>query len=113
MTKITNAQIAELVRKALASGNPYIEKSTVYYIDRQARYIYAGESHTQEQLDAEYAKTAEKDIRNGYNERSVGYYDKWYRYSRADEGRAYDLGVRLAASTIGCTEEMHIIPCIH
>lgn len=113
MKKITNSQIKALAEKALASGNPYIAKATKYSIGFTPMFLYAGESMTKEQIDAAYIETASKDIRNGYNERGVGYYDKWYRYSRADEGRAYDLGVKLAAETAGCTEDMTIIPCIH
>lgn len=113
MKKITKDQIKELATKALASGNPYIKDSIKFFVDGQPRYIFADEVHTKEELDNVYLNTAMKDVKNGYNERAVGYYDKWYRYSRADEGRAYDLGVKLAASTAGCTEEMNIIPCIH
>lgn len=113
MKKITTKQIAELARKALASGNPYEAKATKYFIGYTPMFLYAGEQMTKEQIDAAYIETASKDIKNGYNERGVGYYDKWYRYSRADEGRAYDLGVKLAAETAGCTEDMTIIPCIH
>lgn len=113
MKKITEKQIKELAKKALESGNPYKARATKFFIGFEPMYLYAGEKMTEAQIDAAYIETACKDVRNGYNERSVGYYDKWYRYTRADEGRAYDLGVRLAADTAGCPEEMHIIPCIH
>jgi len=113
MKKITNSQIKALTEKALASGNPYEAKATKYFVDHTPMFLYAGERMTKEQIDAAYIETASKDIRNGYNERGVGYYDKWYRYTRADEGRAYDLGVKLAAATAGCPEEMTIIPCMN
>ena len=113
MKKITKAQIKELANEALKSGNPYIKDSIEFFVDGQTRYIFADEIHTKEELDNAYIDTAMKDVKNGYNERAVGYYDKWYRYTRADGGRAYDLGVKLAASTVGCTEEMNIINCIH
>lgn len=29
----------------------------------------------------------------GFRDASVGYYDKWYRYNRKDDGRRYDEGV--------------------
>lgn len=106
-------RIAELVERALQSGNPYKKNSVKFFIDREERFIFAGSVFTADQLDNEYKKTAEKDILNGYSERLVGYYDKWYRYTRADEGRAYDLGVREAANNEKCTNEMHIIECIH
>ena len=111
MKKITMKQINELAQKALASGNPYEARATQYFVGHTQMFMYAGESMTKEQLDEAYIETAKKDIKNGYNERGVGYYDKWYRYTRADEGRAYDLGVKLAASTDGCENEMIIIPC--
>lgn len=113
MKKITNKQIEELAHEALLRGNPYINGAIRYNVDGETRYLYAGESMTRENIDRAYIETASKDIRNGYNERGVGYYDKWYRYSRADNGRAYDFGQRLAAQTTGCSEEFHIIECIH
>lgn len=113
MKKITKSQIAELARTALMSGNPYIKQSIEFFIDGQPRYLRGDEVLTKDEMDKAYLETAMKDIKNGYDERGVGYYDKWYRYSRADEGRAYDLGVRLAANTAGCSAEMNIIPCIH
>ena len=113
MKKITNKQIEELAKRALESGNPYEARATKYFMGYTPMFLYAGEKMTREEIDAAYIETAKKDIRNGYNERAVGYYDKWYRYSRADHGRAYDLGVRLAADTEGCSEELNIIPCIH
>ena len=111
MKPITKAQIAELAAKALASGNPYIKASVRYMVDKTPMFIHPSGTMTQEEIDAAYISTASKDIRFGYEARKVGYYDKWYRYNRADEGRAYDLGVRLAANTPGCPDEFHIIEC--
>ena len=42
-----------------------------------------------------------------------GYYDKWYRYNRYDEGRAYDEGVKIATTYKKCPSEMHIIEIEH
>lgn len=111
MKKITKAQIEELTKKAMLSGNPYKKQATQYFVGNQEMFLRYGEKYTAEELDAAYMETAQKDIVNGYNERGVGYYDKWYRYNRADEGRAYDLGVRLAAGTSGCQEDFRIIEC--
>lgn len=113
MKKITKAQIKELAIEALRRGNPYEAKAIKYRIGYTPMFLYAGTRMTKEQIDQAYLETACKDIINGYNERGVGYYDKWYRYTRADQGRAYDLGVRLAADTAGCAEEVNIIPCIN
>lgn len=113
MKKITQRQIRELAGRALKSGNPYIRRATAYYIGNTPMFLYAGERMTREEIDEAYLETAGKDIRAGYEQRGVGFYDKWYRYNHADEGRAYDLGVMLAASTAGCSENFQIIPCIH
>ena len=111
--KALEAMAAKAAETALNAGNPYKAAATVFYIGSEARYIYAEATHTGEALDKEYKKTAEKDFISGYNDRKVGYYDKWYRYSRADEGRAYDLGVRAALNETSTPAEMHIIPCIN
>lgn len=113
MKKITRKQIEDLATKALLSENPYIKNAIKYKIGNVPMYLYADKIMTKKDIDDAYYETACKDVENGYKERSVGYYDKWYRYSRADGGRAYDLGVRLACETEGCAQEMHIIPCTY
>ena len=35
-------RILELVEKALLSGNPYKEKSVLFFFDKEERYIFAG-----------------------------------------------------------------------
>ena len=100
-------------QQALTHGNPYKTRATVFYIGREPRYIYGEEVYTAEQIDREYIKTAIHDFICGYNERKTGYYDKWYRYSHADEGRAYDIGVRAAAGEAETPADFHIIECIH
>lgn len=109
---MTKKMMDETVAKVMAQGNPYIDTAVKFFIDRKPMYLYAGEMMTAEQLNDEYRKTAEHDIKNGYDERMVGYYDKWYRYARADKGRAYDEGVKLATASDKCKEEMQIIPCM-
>lgn len=38
-------------------------------------------------------KSIEKeDEKRGYKDRLAGFYDKWYRYNRKDDGAAYDKG---------------------
>jgi hypothetical protein len=56
-------------------------------------------------------RTAEADYKKGFAERMVGYYDKWYRRCRQDEGKAYDRGVMAAAKDPGCKPECVIIEC--
>lgn len=36
--------------------------------------------------------TEKRDENAGYNDRIAGFYDKWYRYNRVDNGAAYDKG---------------------
>lgn len=110
---IKKSVVEELAQKAIMSGNPYKQKAVQFYVDMRPMYLYVGCRMTEAEIDAEYIKTAKKDIENGYKERMVGYYDKWYRYNRADEGRAYDLGVRYAADQPKCSAEFNIIPCIY
>ncbi len=54
--------------------------------------------------------TAKNDIKAGYRDRMLGYYDKWYRYNKRDEGAAYDKGVQLAIKRKTCEPDMRIIP---
>lgn len=56
-----------------------------------------------------YVAQATKDIKAGYNDRMVGYYDKWYRYNRRDEGRAYDIGVKMALQMKSCKADFRLI----
>jgi len=56
--------------------------------------------------------TQEKDRRQGYKERKAGYYDKWYRYNRMDDGAAYDDGVKMAIDEMGDNiPECNMIEC--
>lgn len=108
--KITKSEIKELALKALSQGNPYIENSIEHYVGTETKYVYRdGEIYTKEELDDEYLKTASKDIEQGFRNRMIGYYDKWFRYNRADEGRAYDLGCQYAVKQDKCSDEMRII----
>ena len=113
MKKITKKQVEELAAKALERGNPYIKAAIKYMVGGKPMYLYANEKMTKEDIDKAYIETASKDIKWGYEQRGVGYYDKWYRYNRADEGRAYDMGVWLAANTDGCKELFDIIECAY
>lgn len=114
MRKITEKQIETLAQEALSRGNPYIARSVPYYIDRVEVYLDPndGKTHTKEEMDEMYLGTARKDIKCGYDDRSVGYYDKWYRYNHFDEGRAYDRGQREAARTPGCRDDLQFIEVI-
>ncbi len=105
-------KLTELAFKALRGGNPYIKIAVKFFIDTVPHFLFADTILDQSQIDQEYIKTAKRDIQTGYKDRKAGYYDKWYRYLRADEGRAYDEGVKAALKDPACKEEMHIIECV-
>jgi len=49
------------------------------------------------------AKTKNSDWAAGRRDAAGGYYDKWYRYNRLDEGAAYDAGHKtLIKPDAGC-----------
>jgi len=109
---MTKKQLKESVEKALKK-NPYIKQSVKYFRRGEDAYLWNQKSYSFEELQDAYRETAERDIKAGYEDRLAGYYDKWYRYRRADEGYAYDLGVRLAADSRKCSELMVTIPYMH
>lgn len=47
---------------------------------------------TFEAYKAEILKEANEKINQAMNDCKNGIYDKWFRYHRNDDGRAYDLG---------------------
>ena len=109
MTVTMNALKSEVSK--IMNMNPYLEDSIKYFVDNAPRFIYSGKTYSKEELDAMYMETALEDAKKGYAERVAGYYDKWYRCNRADNGRAYDIGVAIAISTATC-DELTIIECV-
>ena len=112
MGKSIQKLIKEKAEQLVREFNPYKHKAIKYYVGSEPRYIYCGEVHTEKEIDEAYLVTAIKDMTNGYNERMVGYYDKWYRVNHADEGRAYDKGVQMAIQNSKCPCDYHIIECM-
>jgi hypothetical protein len=53
-------------------------------------------------------KTITDEMR-GYNDRLAGFYDKWYRYNRLDDGAAYDKGCVKAVDSGKCKEAFTLI----
>lgn len=45
----------------------------------------------------------------GFRDRLAGYYDKWFRYNRADDGAAYDRGCVKAVETGKCPDYFTLI----
>ena len=45
----------------------------------------------------------------GYNQRLVGYYDKWYHYNCEDQGSAYDKGCMEETKSDQCVGDCTII----
>lgn len=58
------------------------------------------------------AETAKKDEAAGYRDRKAGYYDKWYRYNRDDDGAAYDKGCVRAVNEGKCADNFVLIECV-
>ena len=54
----------------------------------------------------------ERDFEAGRRDRMAGYYDKWYRYNRVDDGAAYDAGVVSAVNSGKAPTDVTIIPCM-
>lgn len=108
MVKFPEDKLNELLCN-IVSNNPYIDQSAIIYKGDELMYNYYGEEFSKENLDARYRNIAEMDLRAGFKERMLGYYDKYYRYNRSDEGFAYDTGVKLALSYSDCPCECHII----
>lgn len=52
-------------------------------------------------------QTNVNDFNSGKRDKKAGYYDKWYRYNRKDDGQAYDNGFR----SIDFSKEIIIIEC--
>ncbi len=94
MKKLSEREIEKIFNEAHLR-NPYMELSTPYEKDPEKRRLFTDKNiYTVEELDDTYKNTAMNDIKLGYRDSQMGYYDKWYRYCRADNGRAYDLGVK-------------------
>ena len=49
------------------------------------------------------------DEQRGYKDRLAGYYDKWYRYNRPDDGAEYDKGCVKAVESGKCKEGFTLI----
>lgn len=111
ITKALKAEFEAKVAEIVKNYNPYIKEAIKYSVGNTPMFIYANTCMTKEEIDKAYMETALKDIQRGYEERMVGYYDKWYRYNHADEGTAYDAGQRIAIKNPKCSGEFQIIEC--
>lgn len=110
-----NNEATAMAQHLCETHNPYRSTAEVQIIQGSTLVVYRAQNgglYTAKALDEEYKKTAKHDFIRGYNDRIVGYYDKWYRYNHADSGRAYDEGVKYATQQNKCAKEMHIIECI-
>lgn len=110
--KNLNKKELDALANTLLANNPYVLNATEYYKGYTPMYLLYGSSYTKEELDDSYLKTAKMDIEVGFRDRMVGYYDKWYRYNRSDEGRAYDLGVKRALENPKCVGDFNIIEVV-
>jgi hypothetical protein len=57
-------------------------------------------------------QTNVNDFNQGKRERTAGYYDKWYRYNRKDDGAAYDAGCKAAIDSGKAKDDCIIIGCM-
>jgi hypothetical protein len=55
-------------------------------------------------------ETNVRDFENGQKDKKAGYYDKWYRWNRKDDGKAYDDGFNSVSTD---ALEINIIECMH
>lgn len=84
-----------------------------YFIDGKKHFLLDnGESVSEETWNSWQEETAKKDEAAGYRDRKAGYYDKWYRYNRADNGAAYDSGCVRAVNEGKCADDFHNIECM-
>ena len=51
------------------------------------------------------------DRERGFTDRLAGFYDKWYRYNRQDDGAEYDAGCVDAVNTGKCKDTFILIEC--
>lgn len=109
ITKALRKQFEEKARELVAAFNPYIKESIKYYIAMKPMFLWRDKQYTKEEIDNAYYETALKHIENGFKERMVGSYDKYYRYTYADEGKAYDAGQEMATKHPKCPKECFII----
>jgi len=54
-------------------------------------------------------ETNVQDFLKGKRERLAGFYDKWYRYNRTDDGAAYDAGCVKAVDSGKCPDYFTLI----
>ena len=109
ITKALKKQFEDKARELVVRYNPYIKQAVKYAVDSVTMFLYEGQVMTLNEINQAYFDTAVKDIEYGYKQRMVGYYDKWYRYSHADNGAAYDVGQRIATDTGKCVNNFQII----
>ena len=62
-----------------------------------------------DKLKRALAKTPADDEAAGYKDRLSGFYDKWYRYNRSDDGAAYDRGCKKAVDSGKCPDHFQLI----
>ena len=74
----------------------YINKGLIKVYEVEGKEFVLVKSHdilyTMEAFDKMENERIEKDRKRGYEDRKAHYYDKWYRYNRPDDGKAYDEG---------------------
>ena len=88
-----------------------MEKIALYFLKN---FNYKGISGPGDWLPAETKKEKMMtrkvtDQERGFKDRLAGFYDKWYRYNREDDGAKYDQGVVRAVNTGKCPDRFTLI----
>lgn len=110
--KRVNTRMISIARKiAITADTDCLGYETFTFNGEKLYHVGCHQLVTAGELREMLYDTTLKDIRKGFQDRNAGYYDKWYRYNRKDDGRAYDAGTRLALQE-GCTEDCTIIECV-
>ncbi len=112
-TNLSEKECHVLAMECAEKNVPYLNHSEPLHMANSDEVLYKyadGKLYTADDLKNAYYEICLKDVRAGFRDRIAGYYDKWYRYNRMDEGAAYDKGVRFAVDNYD-VDEMHIIEC--
>lgn len=98
--KLIDGCVARNISLAVSTSNQTIANWLVAQYEKQCEVLFEGET----------AKTSQanmNDFEAGKRDKQSGYYDKWYRYNRKDDGQNYDKGF----NSIEFTKEITIIEC--
>lgn len=88
-----------------------------YQFKGETVYMLNDQLYTEQEWNQMEADRKSRDFEAGYRDRIAHVYDKWYRYNRHDDGKAYDEGVQRCVNELHTKrwmeedEGFHIIEC--